>query len=561
MEIKSRILIAFLLLGTGFSLVAQDCPLEEEQVQAALQQHVEYLASDELEGRLTGTEGERLAHTYISGQFREMGIAPLQDDGSYLQPFPVNAQVAIDPQTRLAADGKNLRTGADFFPLVYSANGSLAGVSMIDAGYGISAPELKHDDYAVEVDRAGKAFLINYSSPDGVHPHSRFLKYHDLKDRLILAKEKGAAAVIVYNPDPHLRDPRPDFRRIQSIDIPVVFVVNAHNDIFRALPGIDTLRVYMQETQRTGHNVVGFIDNGAAHTVVIGAHYDHLGMGIEGSLDPDSHAIHNGADDNASGTAAMIEMARYLAGLEEQQNNYLFIAFSGEEMGLLGSKYFVEHSPVAVDQMNYMLNMDMVGRLETGKGLGINGTGTSSAWDAILDEIDADHWPIKRRASGIGPSDHTSFYLKDMPVLHFFSGTHEDYHRPSDDADKVNYEGMAQILCLMARLIKRTNAGERLDFTPTGEENTEEAPRFTVTLGIMPDYLYDGDGMRIDGLREDKPAEKAGLKKGDIVIQMGDIKVRDMMSYMQGLSMFKKGDTTTVKVRRGEEEVEVEGEF
>lgn len=561
MQAKYFFLTTLFLLSNCVFLSAQECPLATESVQTALQQHVEYLASDQLAGRLTGTEGERLAHVYIRDAFREIGLKGPMEAGGYLQPFSVNSPAETGADTRLQAGGKTYQAGIDFFPLVYSANGSLMDVQLIDAGYGISAPELNHEDYAASAEVEGKVFLMNFSSPDGVHPHSRYLKYHDLKDRLLLAKEKGATAVIVYNPDPHLRDPMGDFRKIQSVGLPVIFIANSLNETFQALPELDALTVEVREVQRTGNNVVGLIDNGADRTVVIGAHYDHLGMGSEGSLAPDSHDVHNGADDNASGTAALIELARYLHGLSGQQNNYLFVAFSGEEMGLLGSKYFADHSPLPVDAMNYMLNMDMVGRLEKDKGLGINGTGTSPAWDKVLDEVDPGFWPIKRRGSGIGPSDHTSFYLKDMPVLHFFSGTHEDYHKPSDDADKINYEGISQIMCLMSQLIDQLNAAGELAFTPTKEENNEDAPRFTVTLGVMPDYLYDGEGMRIDGVREGKPAEKAGLKKGDIVIQMGEVKVRDMMGYMQGLSMFNKGDKTKVIVKRGKRTVKVSVQF
>lgn len=554
------IFLTLFFAGISFSLNAQDCSLDSKPVQAALKKHIEYLASDELGGRMTGTPGEKLAREYLATQFAEMGLnSPLSD--GFFQPFQVRTAVGVDPYTQLKAGGKTFEIGKDFFPLQYSSNAEVADRGLVNAGYGITAEELGHDDYDVDVEWAGNVFLLNYSSPDGVHPHSKFTKYQDLKDRLTLAKSMGAAAVIVYNPDNDLRDPAASFRKIQSLDIPIIFVKNEHNAFFETLPKIEELKVKMSEQERTGNNVVAFDDNGVERTIVIGAHYDHLGLGEEGSLAPDSHEIHNGADDNASGTAALVELARYLTPLEGQNNNYLFLAFSGEEMGLLGSKYFADHSPIPVEKMNYMLNMDMVGRLELDKGIGVNGTGTSPKWEKVLKDADAGLWPIKSRKSGVGPSDHTSFYLKEMPVLHFFSGTHSDYHKPSDDANKINYEGIGQIMCLMAGIIERLDDEGELAFSTTKEESSGAAPRFTVTLGVMPDYLFEGEGMRIDGIREGKPAEKAKMKKGDVVIQMGDVKVRDMMSYMRGLSLFKKGDKTTVIVKRGKKTKKLKVQF
>lgn len=315
-------------------------------------------------------------------------------------------------------------------------------------------------------------------------------------------------------------------------------------------PKVDSTRTTIK-----GHNVVGYINNNAASTVVIGAHYDHLGMG-----DPHysryrgTPAVHNGADDNASGDAMIIELAKTLKGDAYKNNNYLIIAFSGEEEGLLGSKWFVEHPMVDLSKVSYMLNYDMVGRVDSNKVV-IGGVGTSPAWKDAMHGIKTP-LHIKTTESGVGPSDHTSFYLKDIPVLHFFSGQHADYHMPTDDEDKINYAGMQDIFNYTLQLIAQLNNKGKLTFTKTKDENNDDAPKFSVTLGVMPDYTFEGEGMRIDAVTDGKPASKAGLKAGDVVIQLGDIQVKDMMSYMKGLSAFKKGDATKVKVKRGAEIIE-----
>ena len=303
----------------------------------------------------------------------------------------------------------------------------------------------------------------------------------------------------------------------------------------------------------TGRNVIGYINNDAKNTIVIGAHYDHLGYGGDGSLFRDYiKAIHNGADDNASGTAVMLDLARKL-NTTNTNNNYLFIAFSGEEMGLLGSNYFVKNPTINTKAVSYMINMDMVGRLKKDSALAVYGTGTSPIFKQVLKAHNT-KFKLIENESGVGPSDHTSFYLADIPVLHFFTGQHEDYHKPGDDADKLNYQGMETISEYIFDIISDLDDNGKLAFRKTKNES-ESTPRFKVGLGVIPDYLFDGKGMRIDGVSEGRPAENGGLLKGDIVIQLGDSIVTDMMSYMRALSVFDKGDKTTVKVKRGNKEV------
>jgi Zn-dependent M28 family amino/carboxypeptidase len=303
-----------------------------------------------------------------------------------------------------------------------------------------------------------------------------------------------------------------------------------------------------------GRNVAGFIDNGAEHTIIIGAHYDHLGYGAHGSLHTGEPAIHNGADDNASGVAVMLMLAEKLKS-QNKQNNYLFIAFSGEERGLWGSNFFTKEPTLALEDVNYMINMDMVGRLNDENKLAINGTGTSPVWNELLEKLTNGRFDLVLSESGVGPSDHTSFYLKDIPVLHFFTGQHDDYHRPSDDADKVNFEGMGRIGNYIFNLISELDDDGEIEFTKTKDQDGTKAPKFSVTLGVVPDYLFDGQGMRIAGIKEGRTADNAGLLEGDIVIKMGDIEVVDMMSYMKGLAAFKKGDKTTVVIQRGDKEL------
>ncbi len=298
----------------------------------------------------------------------------------------------------------------------------------------------------------------------------------------------------------------------------------------------------------TGTNVIGYIDNKADHTIIIGAHYDHLGYGAEGSLfRGEKKEIHNGADDNASGVAVLLNLAQKLKS-KNTNNNYLFITFSGEEMGLLGSNYYTKNPTTSNDKANFMINMDMVGRLKADSTLAVYGVGTSPIFKQTL-KAHNNRFKLVQKESGVGPSDHTSFYNVDIPVLHFFTGQHEDYHKPSDDTELLNFNGMQTISNYIFEIITDLDNNGKLPFRKTKNES-DDVPRFKVGLGVIPDYLFDGKGMRIDGISEEKPAQKAGLQKGDIVIKLGDSTVTDMMSYMKVLATFKEGDKTNVTVDR-----------
>lgn len=529
-----------------------------KQVYRSLQAHVKYLSSDELEGRLTGTEGERKAHEYIASQLKKAGVSPAGSN-RYLQPFEFTYRIVPASNNKLLLesflDGEfKLIGNNDYYPVSGSGSGSLTA-ECLKVGYGIYAPELNYNDYAGHTDLEEKIFVIDVSNPEAGSVHSRYADF-DIQKRIAKAKEMGAAAVIFINPSGKGEEPSEIIStKVSSHDIPVIFVKDASlfkNDGFKV-----TLDITLKRETRTGNNVVGFINNKASYTVVIGAHYDHLGYGEENSLHKGERAIHNGADDNASGTAVMLELAKYLKKSNLKMFNYLFIGFSGEELGLLGSNYFTKSNLFSNYQVNYMLNMDMVGRLDsTDRTIIINGAGTSPFWNSTLTSIQAGNLKVKTTESGIGPSDHTSFYLKDIPVLHLFTGTHSDYHKPSDDWEKVNIQGMVDVANYIIALIEASKKQGKLEFTKTKEPETGKVSSFKVSLGVVPDYAFEGQGMRIDGVSEGKPAQKAGLKAGDVIIQIGDEKIKDIYAYMAALGKFVKGQTVQIRfIRVGKEEV------
>ena len=309
----------------------------------------------------------------------------------------------------------------------------------------------------------------------------------------------------------------------------------------------------------TGTNVVGFIDNKSEKTVIIGAHYDHIGYGEYGSRYFGEPMIHNGADDNASGVSVMIQMADQLKSIQDY--NFLFIAFSGEEYGLYGSSFYAKNPTINLENVKFMINFDMVGRYIDSVGLAINGVGTSSFWNSLLAQSNENFdFKFVTSESGVGPSDHTSFYLQNIPVLHFFTGQHDDYHTPKDDYEKINFEGMQKILLFVFKLIKNSIEIKNFDFVETANDS-KDVPKFKVTLGIMPDYMFSGKGLRIDGVSKGKVADSYGIIKGDIVTKIGEVDVLDIMSYMKGLSKYDKGQKASVEIKRGDKLLNLEVVF
>ncbi len=322
---------------------------------------------------------------------------------------------------------------------------------------------------------------------------------------------------------------------------------------FPAKKGLPPKQSYVQAA-----NVIAYLDNGADNTIIIGAHYDHLGTGDQGSsLKANSGGeIHNGADDNASGVAGMLELARYYVKNEiKEKNNFLFIGFSGEELGLVGSKFFVDNPTIDLKKVNAMINLDMIGRYRTDKGVSVGGYGTTSFWGTIVPEITKNlniHHTVD--SSGIGPSDHSSFYLKYIPVLFLFTGGHQEYHKPTDDSDLINYEGEVLMLNFLTEVIAKLDASPKIDFKKVATPHSGSTQTsFKVTLGVMPDYSFSGDGLKIDGVTEGRPASKAGFESGDVLLELGDFKIKDVYGYMDALSKHEKGQTVKAKIKRKDE--------
>lgn len=557
---NKKLVYALLFSSFAFSLQAQYIKPSTEK---KLLNHIKFLANDEQEGRFTGSKGELISATYIAKAFKKAGVQP-GNGTSYLQDFEFTESVDPTENTWLKVNGELWTGGADFYPIDGSASGVI-NADIYFAGFGIKAPELGYNDYEGKGDRKNKIFVIELGAPDGNHPHSKYVDYLKLDKKINIAIEEGAAAIVFINKGEADNDPSTVLNpRVTSYDIPVVFVKRDFN-----YPEIDDLTIQVEITRKKsiGHNVIGFIDNKAATTVVIGAHYDHLGFGDSHSLYRGEPAVHNGADDNASGTSLMIELAALLKKSKWKNNNYLFVGFSGEELGLYGSSYFTKSELMTRYNVNYMLNMDMVGRLDPAdQVLIVNGVGTSPSWKETLKKVkfatgDTTVYRIKTTESGIGPSDQTSFYFKEIPAIHFFSGTHNDYHKPSDDWEKINTNGMKLIGDYMLNIVQELNDDGKLVFTKTKDSEGGKVSAFKVTLGVVPDYAYEGEGLKVDGVTDGKPASIAGILAGDIILQMGDINIKDIYAYMGALGKFKKGEVVKIKLKRGAEEKIVEVKF
>lgn len=537
------------ILLTSLLSFSQKLKKADKAAIAQLQSHIAYLADDKLEGRRAGTPGEQLAGDYISKQFAAAGLQPKGDNGSWKQAFEINDGKEVRSSSHFIINGNDLKLNTDYFPLAYSANQSL------EAAPSAALPE-SGMPWFVDID--------DWLTENKDNPH--FDLQEKIREKAKDIQAKGATALVIYNTSAiqdQLAFNGKD--RTALCGIPVVYLSKdaAKKYLSDASASMDVkLKVDLGDKKRTGNNIVGYIDNGAATTIILGAHYDHLGYGEDGNsmLRNNFTQIHNGADDNASGTAALISLAEMIKKSKLTANNYLFIAFSGEELGLFGSKHFTENPTINISSANYMINMDMVGRLnDSSKVLTVGGIGTSPTWTATLSSvpIPSKYFTLKYDSSGTGPSDHTSFYRKDIPVLFFFTGLHSDYHRPSDDANKINYTGELMIIRYIYGIIEKNNKpSARLAFTKTREQQTATSARFSVSMGIMPDYTFSGAGVRVDGVSEGRPAQKAGIKTGDIVVQLGEHPVSSMETYMQALGKFKKGDLTKVKYKRGAETIE-----
>ena len=556
----NKFLTLVLLLTTALpaSVYAQEIPIDLSATKR-MEQDLFFLSSDALKGRKPGTPEADVAREYIAGKMLAYGIEPMGENG-YFQKFPVPEYAAVDyDATTLSVGNAQLEGHVDFYPVSISCETGKAASKTVYVGYAITAEDGSYDDFK-GLDVNGAIAVMNVSSPDGIHPHSAYAAYHSLNERVASLVEKGAKGILLINPEGTASDTQEFFKSINASSLPVFFVRNekwANRLMKRAQK--TTMSVSMSERFSDGYNVIGYIHNNKRKTVVLGAHYDHLGMGGENSLYKGPAAIHNGADDNGSGTTLLLEAMRYYAQRQDTNYNYLIQFYSAEELGLIGSKYWANNPTFPLKEVEYMINSDMVGRLRDNR-LQLSGTGTAVEWDEILD-TPIHGLDIKKDPAGVGPSDQTSFYYKDLPVLHLFTGTHDDYHKPTDDADKINYKGMAKLASLIYTITARTAYYENVTFQKTTSSEQKTTPNFSVTLGVVPDYLFGGPGLRIDGATEGRPGANAGLKAGDVIMKIGAIAIDDIYAYMTALGAFKKGDTTALVYVRDGEEVETEITF
>ncbi len=529
-----------------------------EEALTNFKKDISYLAADALEGRLTGWPGEQLSAEYIAKEFEALGLSPKGMNGSWMQPFDiVRLRIAGGKSALSVKVGDSivkLPLNAAFFPLTQSANQAQVKAPLVFLNYGIEADSLGHNDYRDAGDLKGKIALIMLGSPKETTPQSPFAPYEDLDYKIQTAEKRGAAAII-FIPSPDTRaNPDGELKRgTNPRSIPILYAYRSV-DALKAAQEAD-LQVDITILKGQGHNVLGYKANKKArYTVIIGAHHDHLGYGeLGGSRAPGSNQIHNGADDNASGTAAMLQLARTISKDKKfKAYNYLFMAFSGEELGLIGSKYFTKNPSINIRDVAYMVNIDMLGRLDSArKTLVINGTGTTPDWKRSLEALptDTNILRITTSESGLGPSDHASFYLENIPVLHFFTGQHPDYHMPSDDEERINYAGMYESWKYVLNFIRKNQSGGKPEFTKTKDVSPGRSP-FKVSLGLMPDYSFPGPGLRLDGVSEGKPAQKAGLQKGDIIMALGETPVANVEGYMKALSQLQKGQPVVVHYTR-----------
>ena len=581
--------------------------LSTERIRA----HVGYLASDPLQGRRAGTPGADLAARYIEKQFRDAGLKPAAKAG-YLQPFSFVARVELGPRNmfrvKAAKSEQNYKVGDDFMPLAFSSPEAASG-EVVFAGYGISAPELQYDDYD-GMDVKGKLVMILRGSPDGDNPHGRFAQYTqpglEIQNKTLKAREKQARGVIFISEEKVFQHDRLSrlHHDLNFLDagIPAVVisrvVANAILEDKRTTPlksefsGADaveraktrltndpnkrptinkdssadrvtaTFKSDVIKVNGNAANVAGLLPGSdpqrAAEYIVIGAHYDHLGLGGPESLaaSPDGQ-IHHGADDNASGTAALLELARVMAASRGKfKRSIVFVAFSGEELGLLGSAAYTNHPPVPLASTVAMLNMDMVGRLRDGS-LFIGGLGTSPAWKPLIERLNAaetgsgSRFQLQFGQDGFGPSDHQSFYVKDIPVLFFFTSTHDDYHKPSDTADKINAAGINQVAALVREIATDVaNEPQRIAFVKVKSESKPTSGGFRVYLGTIPNYADQSGGMKLDGVRPGSPADRAGLRAGDLITRLGKTPVKNVYDYTYALGELRAGEEVEIAIRR-----------
>ena len=586
--------------------------------QARLKNDVAFLAADAQEGRAPGTKGIEASADYIAGSFQSSGLKPAPGADGYFQPFTIRGNPQLDEPASLAfkgpGDAEFKPEKGSFQPLAIGSGGTLDGVPIVLAGYGISAKDdskqLDYDDYA-GIDVRGKAVLIIRREPQLDDDKSPFAgkqttTFATFAHKATNAFQHGAAMVLIVNDLAGLKGAEDQLLRFnnagteENSPIPIVMLARSEADKLLAASGQPKLETLEKEIDAdlkprsrvlegwtlsgsikierkgvTTRNVIGVLEGDgptAEETIVVGAHYDHLGHGgmTSGSLAFLSKDIHNGADDNASGTALVMELARRLARRPDPlPRRIVFMAFSGEEKGLLGSRHYVEHPLIPLDKTVMMINFDMVGRLNDKSELTIVGTGSTTGIEEIVDAVGkAAGFKVKKvkgMSDGFGGSDHESFYLKGVPILFPFTGLHGDYHRPSDDTERINFAGMARIAdfgeILLLDVARRPT---RPEFTKVNDatRNPHAAGNadpgrvgMGAYLGTVPDYGAEDKGVKLSAVREGSPAEKGGLKGGDVIVGYGGKPIATIYDYTDSLGRSKPGDKVEIVVKRDGKDV------
>ncbi|MBI3892184.1 MAG: M28 family peptidase [Candidatus Wallbacteria bacterium] len=567
---------------------------------AQIRADIEFLASDECQGRGVGSPGIERAQKYIAAALQRSGVRPLGDAGTWFQKFEVTVGVRVEPSTRLTCAGQpEFLPGADFQPLALSGSGSVAAAPVVFAGYGVSAPELHYDDYA-GLDVKGKVVLAIAHDPRELDQKSPFrapaaFRYTENRYKAIAAREHGAAALVIVNDawrHPKDADTPIAFdggHAVSPAGLPVASVTARLADKLlaplgassaglgtkldanltpgsRAVSGATlSVTIALKEVRGAAANVVGILPGSdtklAGEAVAIGAHHDHLGLGGVYSLSPSAAgSIHHGADDNASGAAGVLALARRFGNASPRPaRSLVFVTFTAEELGLLGSAHFVKNSPVPLSNIVAMLNMDMIGRLREGK-VTVQGVETAAEFKQALESAaTGSKLKLTFSGDGYGPSDQTSFYAKDRPVLFFFTGPHTDYHRPTDTADKINANGEAQVLEAIGKVVATLAAGKAPTFARaksagsgshrTGGQNTGRG--YGPYFGSIPDFSEFKGGVLLSGVRPGSPAEKAGVRGADAIVKFGGVTIGNLEDFTYALQTHRPGDQVEVEVLRG----------
>lgn len=600
--IMGKSLVWFLVTAAQLAGILQAADLDPNKYLA----HIKFLASPELKGRRSGTPELEKAAAYIAKQFHAAGLKPL--NGSYLQEFNITSHSALGTGNKLtlviAQRVKELADQHDFVPLNLSTNGETMG-PIVFAGYGITAPEYHYNDYA-KIDPLAKIVMLLRHEPQEADEKSVFngrsLTVHaELASKIANAKLHGAAAVLLVNDLPNHPGDEDALDRFapavgtEDYGLPVAqisvkyaneLLATAHANLQGLVQTIDQdlkphsfdlpsdtaarLTVNITIEQQQIHNVVGYWPGETNEYVILGAHYDHLGLGEQYSLAPSQvGTIHPGADDNASGTAGVIELARAIVHSGKYKRGFLFICFAGEEEGLLGSAYFANHPLIGLNSAAAMINMDMIGRLRDNK-VYVGGVGTGSTFAPLVEKasMDVGLKDDVSEAGGYGSSDHTSFTAKGVPTLFFFSGLHSDYHKPSDTWEKINSDDAVKLLEEVEEIATAlAEAEEKPTFIrvqpPTHNGEISSSAGSTSTgygpyFGSIPDFGGPAKGVRFSDVRDGSPAAKSGFKAGDVMIEFDGKKIDNLYDFTYALRQHKPGDTVLVKVMRNDKPVEAQ---